>query len=154
MVRRFEVTDAKAVSELIAKTLRTTNINDYTSEYIEDIILKKQPEDIIECANETHFYVVCEDDTIVGCGGIGSYMGKDDECHLLMIFVLPEYQGKGIGRKIIETLEHDEIFLKAKKIEISASITACRFYEKLGYRYKNGIAAIDDEQLFRMEKFR
>ncbi len=31
--------------------------------------------------------------------------GKEDESSLFTIFVLPEYQGKGIGRKIIETLE-------------------------------------------------
>ena len=70
------------------------------------------------------------------------------------IFVLPEYQGKGVGRKIIETLESDDYFLRAKRIEIPASITACPFYKKMGYSYKNGIDVIDEEQLFRLEKFR
>ena len=56
------------------------------------------------------------------------------------IFVLPEYQGKGVGRKIIEALEKDEYFLRAKRVEIPASITACEFYKKMGYDYKNGIA--------------
>ena len=67
---------------------------------------------------------------------------------------LPEYQGKGVGRKIIETLESDNYFLRAKRIEIPASITACPFYRKLGYTYKNGIDVVDEEQLFRLEKFR
>ena len=35
-----------------------------------------------------------------------------------------------------------------------ASITAYEFYRKLGYTYKNGIDAVDEEQLFRLEKFR
>lgn len=89
----------------------------------------------------------------MGCGAIGSYWGKKDESSLFTIFVLPEYQGKGIGRRIIETLESDEYFLKAKRIEIPASITACQFYRKMGYDYKNGVDIPDEEQLFRLEKF-
>lgn len=46
--------------------------------------------------------------------------------------MLPEYQGKGVGRKIIETLEGDEFFLRAKRIEIPASFTGAPFYEKMG----------------------
>ena len=101
-----------------------------------------------------NFYVVCDDNKIIGCGAIGPYWGKEDESSLFTIFVHPEYQGKGIGRKIIETLEQDEFFLRAKRIEIPASITAAEFYRKMGYDFKNGIAEVDDEQLYRMEKFR
>lgn len=72
----------------------------------------------------------------------------------LTIFVLPELHNKGIGTAIIETLENDEYFLRAKRIEIPASITACEFYKKMGYHYKNGIAKLDNEGLFRLEKFR
>ena len=61
---------------------------------------------------------------------------------------------KGVGRKIIEALEKDEYFLRAKRVEIPASITACEFYKKMGYTYKNGIDVVDEEQLFRLEKFR
>lgn len=68
--------------------------------------------------------------------------------------MLPEYQGRGIERKIIETLEQDEYFLRANRIENPASITACEFYKKMGYSYKNGMDQIDDEQLYRLEKYR
>ena len=68
--------------------------------------------------------------------------------------MLPEYQGRGIGRQIIETLEQDEYFLRAKRIEVPASITAVDFYRKMGYGYKNGIAEIDEKQVYKLEKFR
>ena len=68
--------------------------------------------------------------------------------------MLPEWQGKGIGRRIIETLEQDEFFLRAKRTEIPASITAVDFYRRMGYDYKNGIAEVDDEGMYRLEKFR
>lgn len=153
-IRRFQASDAVEVSELIIKTLRTTNIKDYSEDYIESDVKKFTPNDIIKRADWTHFYVVCNKNIIVGCGAIGPYWGKEDESSLFNIFVLPQYQGKGIGRKIIEALEKDKFFLRAKRIEIPASITACKFYEKMGYTYKNGIDVVDEEQLFRLEKFR
>lgn len=153
-VRRFQDADADEVSTLIIKTLRTTNSKDYSEEYIENDVRIFSPEGVTKRAGWTHFYVVCKGIVIVGCGAIGPYWDREDESSLFNIFVLPEYQCKGVGRKIIETLEQDEFFLRAKRIEIPASITACEFYKKMGYTYKNGIDVADEEQLIRLEKFR
>lgn len=152
--RRFETADAQEVSALIIKTLRTTNIKDYSPEYIEKDVAQFTPEKVVERASWTHFYVFCDEGIIVGCGAIGPYWSSETESSLFNIFVLPEYQGKGVGRKIIETLEADEYALRAKRIEIPASITACAFYRKMGYDYKNGIDTVDAERLYRLEKFR
>ena len=46
------------------------------------------------------------------------------ESILLTIYVLPEIIGYGIGTAIINALEQDEYFLRAKRIEIPSSITA------------------------------
>ncbi len=73
---------------------------------------------------------------------------------MLTIFVLPKFHGQGIGSYIIDTLEADELFLRAERIEIPASITAVEFYRKKGYEYKNGIKELDDEQHYRLEKFK
>lgn len=153
MIRRFKEADAQEVSALIAKTLRTTNIKDYSPEFIENEVKVLTPEYIAWRASWTHFYVVCEDESIIGCGAIGPYWGSETESSLFTIFVLPEHQGRGIGRKIVQTLEEDEFALRAKRIEIPASITACEFYRKMGYDYKNGMNTVDDELLFRLEKF-
>ena len=153
-MRRFRNEDAVAVSNLIADTLRRVNIKDYSSEYIENSIMTLQPCHILERAAWTHFYVVLIDDEMVGCGAIGPYWGKEDESSLFTIFVSPKYHGQGIGRKIIETLEKDEYFLRAKRIEIPASKTALKFYQKMGYNFKNNIDQVDEEELYRLEKFR
>lgn len=153
-IRRFQAEDAEEVSALIATTLRTTNAKDYPAEYIEKEVAGLQPEQILERAGWTHFYVACDNDTIVGCGAIGSYWGKETESSLFTIFVLPAYQGQGIGTAIIQTLEQDAYFLRAKRVEIPASITGTPFYKKMGYDYKNGIQEPDDEGLLRLEKFR
>lgn len=154
IIRKFLHDDAEEVSALISKTLREVNIRDYTKEYIEKLVQRLQPKDILERAKWTHFYVACDAERIVGCGAIGPYWDHDDESSLFMIFVLPECQGKGVGRKIIETLEQDDYFLRANRIEIPASITATPFYLKMGYTFKNGIEEPDDELLIRLEKHR
>ena len=151
--RRFETADAKPVSALIIKTMQTTNSKDYSPEDIAQLVAQFTPEDVIRRASWTHFYVFCDGDTIVGCGAIGPYWGKEDESSFFNIFVLPEYQGRGVGRKIIETLEADEYALRARRIEIPASITACGFYRKLGYNFKDGVDTLDEEHLYRLEKF-
>lgn len=153
-IRRFEEKDAREVSALIAKTLRTTNIKDYTPEFIEQEVNVLTPEYIAWRASWTHFYVACEGETIIGCGAIGPYWGSETESSLFTIFVLPEKQGLGVGRRIVQTLEADEFALRASRIEIPASKTAYAFYRKLGYADKNGVHGVDDEGLHRLEKFR
>lgn len=154
LIRRFQNTDAAEVSALIQKTLRISNSKDYPPAHIERDVLFFTPENVIQRAQWTHFYVACKNDQIIGCGAIGPYWNKEDESSLFNIFVLPEHQGKGYGRAIIETLEKDEYFLRAKRIEIPASITACHFYRKMGYDYKDGLNQVDEELLYRLEKFR
>ena len=153
-IRLFKQDDAAQVAQVIAETLIRTNSKDYSFEYIDENISSHSAEVLIERAKTSHMYVVCDKARIVGCGAIAGYWGSTIESILLTIFVLPEYQGKGIGRKIINTLEQDEYFLRAKRIEIPASITALGFYQKMGYDFKKGISKLDDEQLYRLEKFR
>ena len=154
VISRFKEEQAKEVSDLIRTTIRISNTKDYPLELMEQLIESETPEHVIERASWTHFYVAQDEGRIIGCGAIGPYWGKEDESSLFTIFVLPEYQGKGVGRSIIETLENDMFFLRAKRIEIPASITGVPFYLKMGYHYKNGITTPDEEHLIRMEKNR
>ena len=153
-IRRLKEQDARAVSELIITTIRISNTRDYAPELMEELIRTQTPEHVLERASWTHFYVAEEAGRIVGCGAIGPYWGKQDESSLFSIFVHPDLQGKGIGKAIVETLEQDEFALRARRIEIPASITGLPFYRKLGYDFKDGNDRLDEEQLYRLEKFR
>ena len=96
--------------------------------------------------------VIEENNEIVACGAIGPYYGSEEESSLFSIFVASKYQGKGYGRKIIEVLEKDEYFLRAKRVEIPASMSAIPFYKKMGYEHKNGELIYSDGH-FSLEKF-
>ena len=66
--------------------------------------------------------------------------------------ILPDYRGKGIGRRIVETLESDEYFRRARRTEVGSSLTAVQFYRKMGYQFKNGITDADEDGVVRLEK--
>lgn len=152
-IRRFRPEDAAETAQMVAVTLRISNARDYPPEYIEYNIRSHSPEVLLRRAEEGHMYVACDGLKIVGCGAIAPYWGSETESILLTIFVLPEYQGKGVGKAIIHTLEQDEYYLRAARVEIPASITGVEFYKRMGYEYKNGIAELEDGVMYRMEKF-
>jgi len=153
-IRRFSAEDAAEVVAIIHKALREVNSKDYSEEFIEEEVRILNKEWLLSRSQWTHAYVVCDGERIIGHGAIGPYWGSETESCLFTIFVLPAYHGQGVGRAIIETLEQDEYFLRAKRVEIPASITACGFYRKMGYTYKNGVDTPDDEGLYRLEKYR
>lgn len=152
-IRRFTPDDAHETAALIAHTLRTVNSQDYPSDYIEQNVSSHGPDTLLARAQWSHMYLVWDGGRIVGCGAIAPFWGSETESVLLTIFVHPDAQGKGIGRRIIQTLEADECALRAKRIEIPGSITACHFYKRMGYQCKNSTEP-DAEGLIRMEKFR
>ncbi|GAA0084697.1 GNAT family N-acetyltransferase [Clostridium sp. CTA-7] len=153
-IRRFNDNDAAIVSKIICRNFLEVNIKDYSKEEMEALSQIYDTNKVLEISSYAHMYVACIDNEVVGCGAISSFWGREEESILLTIFVLPELQGRGIGKSIIETLESDEYFLRAKRIEIPASITAYEFYKKMGYNYKNGVEELDDEGHYRLEKFR
>ena len=152
-IRPFVEPDATAVQNIIHRGLREINGKDYPAELIEEYCACFTLEKIKSQADTAHMYVALADEKIVGTGSIAPYQNSKNESILLTIYVLPEMIGQGIGSAIINALEQDEYFLRANRIEIPSSITAVKFYEKLGYIPKNGVEP-DAEGIVAMEKFR
>ena len=152
-IRRFQETDAEAAAQVVARTVEISNSADYPPEYIEHLKETHNADVLIQRAKEGHMYVACDGEKIIGTGTIAPFWGSETESILLTIFVLPDYQGKGIGRLIIESLEQDEYAKRASRIEIPASLTAVNFYRHLGYDYKNGVTEPEDGLMYRLEKF-
>lgn len=152
LIRKFLPGDGERVAALVAKTLREVSSKDYSAEYIEDLISRWPAQYFIDSSLANHFYVLVASDEIVGCGAIGPYKDRVDESILLSIFVHPAYQGGGLGKKILKTLEEDEYFLRSRRIELPASLSAENFYLKMGYTYKNGKRKVNDLLLVEMEK--
>lgn len=152
-VRRYKDGDAPFICEVVKKDVLTENIKDYPLEYIENLIKNHNEELIIKRANAFHVYVLEDDKKIVGVGMIGPYWDSLTESSFFTIFIDPDYKGQGLGRKIIETLEQDEYYIRADRVEIPASITAVEFYKHFGYGFKKFGNIVDNEGIYRMEKY-
>ena len=71
---------------------------------------------------------------------------------MVSIFVLPEYQKKGIGKRLVETVESDVYFCRTWRTEVGSSLSAVDLYRKPGYEYKNGVTWPDENGVIRLEK--
>ena len=156
-VRRYKDGDAPLIREIIKKDILAENINDYTKKEIDDLIEEQNEELIEKRSKEFHVYVLTDNEKIVGVGMIGPYWGSLTECSFFTIFIDPTYKGMGLGRKIIETLEEDEYYKRADRVEVPASITAVEFYKHMGWKFKRTDSVlgniVDSEGIYRMERF-
>ena len=140
------------IAKMVEKTIRYSFPSFYPPISIKYVVAEMSIDVLKGRSRWTHFYVAKEQDKIIGCGAVGPYWGSEEESSLFNIFVDPEYQRQGIGRKIIEKLEQDEYFTRAKRVEIPASMVAIPFYKKMGYEHKNGELNFEDGH-FKLEKF-
>ncbi|WP_226679999.1 GNAT family N-acetyltransferase [Sutcliffiella horikoshii] len=77
------------------------------------------------------FLKILVDDTIVGAINV---VKKESSHWIIPMFILPEYQGKGIAQKVINSVE--EMFIDATSWELATILEEgrnCYLYEKMGY---------------------
>ena len=156
-VRRFQPGDEGRICEVIRKDILAEMINDYPVEIIDKLVETLNEELIVRRSNKFHTYVVTDDDKIIGVGTIGPYWDSKTESSFFNIFRDPDYSKKGVGRKIIETLEQDEYFKNVERVEIPASITAVEFYKHFGYGFKRTNEVIgyisNEDGEYKLEKY-
>ena len=146
LLREYQASDCKEITELFYNTVHTVNAKDYTEAQLDvwatgQVDLEKWNQSLQE-----HYSIVAiENEIIVGFGDI------DKTGYLDRLFVHADYQGKGIATAICDQLEH----AVHGEITTHASITAKPFFEKRGYKVveeqqveKQGIFLTN----FRMEK--
>lgn len=77
--------------------------------------------------------------------GFGIMEYEDDEAHLLLLCVAPEFQRKGIGTELIRWLEATALTagIGCIRLEARANNAAARaFYHRLGYREIKNVPAM------------
>jgi N-acetylglutamate synthase-like GNAT family acetyltransferase len=151
-ITRFGESDAGPVAGLIRRNLLEVNSRDYPAEEIQRVIEIYSTEKIIVLSKKMHLYVAVDGGLIVGCGAIGQTTDQRSGIIIRAVFVAPDQQGRGIGRRIMQALENDEYSKTAVKIILYASATARGFYMKLGYRDADGRPEADEHGLYKMEK--
>ena len=90
------------ISSLIRRTLVEVNATDCPSHEIAYLYGKYEPDTIAEIAKAGHTYVLWHDGKIIGCGSV---VPDENTPEIVAAFLLPEYIGRGYGRKLFEVLE-------------------------------------------------
>jgi GNAT superfamily N-acetyltransferase len=133
---RAALCDIDKLLHIIHRCVKEINSKDYepweiekflkgfTAEWLRDIILNR------------HFYSVKYKDEIIGMGGISRDISQESQSYFTAIFINPDYQKLGIGKKLIRFLEQDEWCLNSNLIEIPSSKSSHEFYHKVGYEYR------------------
>ncbi len=153
-IRPMEEAQAAAVSALIGRVLLEVNIRDYPREALMEFVDYYSPERVASIPKSGgHSYVAMLGDELLACGSVVPVSDRPGECIIQALFVRPDWEGRGVGRQLVETLEADPLFRAARRVAVSASLTSHEFYLKLGYRYQNGIKVCEDNDHYWMEKF-
>ncbi len=85
---------------------------------------------------------------------VGSVRGhvEGDTCHVSRLFVHPEFQNKGIGKKLLFSIEAKFSGVKRYELFTGQSERNIALYEKLGYRKYGERPQGDKVMLYCMEK--
>lgn len=86
--------------------------------------------------NEQLFYLITEEETVLGFIGIEHHYQKENKTKIHKIYILPQTQGKGIGKMTIETI--GKLALENNSTSLLLNVNrfnkALHFYEKVGFK--------------------
>ena len=152
-IQEYEQKYVKEISIFIIQDLINVNSKDYGMERVKEMAKDFTVEKLKKnFSNREKVFIALLDDKVVGTAGLDKSWYSDDEYWILTVFVNPENHGQGIGTELIRKIEEYARTLHIKKLVIPASITAHRFYYKLGYRYKDSKKELNNESMYIMEK--
>lgn len=132
--------DVQAISEVQKKTWLSTFPNEEYGITHEDILsedffgknrIEKRKEIIGDSTSNTKFWVVKSEGKVVGYSCARKLA---DHNKIRSIYILPEFQGKGIGQKLMSAMFEWLDSTKPTKLTVAIySPKAISFYEKLGF---------------------
>ena len=120
------VAHAEGISAVILDSLRTTNAKDYASDIIESIARNFSPLRVEALLGKRDVIVALLGGRVIGTAGLDGDVVRT-------VFVAPDAQRRGVGRSLMQELEHRARAKGITKLSVPSSITAERFYSKLGF---------------------
>jgi GNAT superfamily N-acetyltransferase len=123
----FNQEDATQTAALIQKALLEVNSRDYSSKIIDGLVQAYTAQRLVEFAAEREIFVAVENKRILGTASLAGDT-------IYTVFVHPDHHGRGVGTKLMETLESRACEKGIQTVSLPSSTTAFQFYQRLGYR--------------------
>ncbi|WP_313904028.1 GNAT family N-acetyltransferase [Rhizobium laguerreae] len=125
-IRRAIASDAPLISELVTNTIRISNSADYPASVIERVIGNFSADAILKLMDSRNVWIALQGGEPVGTASL-------DGDTVRTVFVSPTAQRRGIGRRVMQTVEAAAFANGIKALQVPASLTARNFYARLGY---------------------
>lgn len=150
-IRLFAPPDADQIARLFHETVRQVNLGDYSSDQVE----AWAPDDLdfrnwVEVCANRYTYVADAAGVIIG------FAELEPNGHIDCFYCHKDYQRRGVGRQLYQSIEAKALDLKLYRLFVEASITAKPFFQRVGF------AVVREQQVARrgiwftnyaMEKF-
>ena len=120
--------DAPGIWNVRVSAIRGINEPRYPQEDLIKWAPKVMPEGFTKAVENNEWYVVTDHDLIIATG----YVDVDKK-RLEALFVLPEYQGQGIAKLMINHLHNIAKTHGLSEINLDATLNAEGFYSRHGY---------------------
>lgn len=144
LVRRFDPEDATACSDVINACVPVlSGLNDAARF---SLLSQNIPSELVADFAQGEAYVAEWHGQVVGLGSLRGNV-------IRRMYVMPDVQGRGIGRALLRALESEAYLQGASEVSLESSLNAVPFYERQGYirvessRAKNGEAIFQNVQM-------
>lgn len=125
-IRTAVESDAHAISQVIIAALRATNARDYSWAVIEQVEKSFSPSAVAALIGKRIVFVALDDQKVVGTASLDGQTVRS-------VFIEPQLHQQGIGSKLVSIVEQAAKAAGVTTLSVPSSITAERFYQRLGY---------------------
>jgi ribosomal protein S18 acetylase RimI-like enzyme len=133
MIEKATINDVERITYVINESNREHYKDIISNEFFKNPVVSS--EDILEDFNKMDFYLFKRKSKIIG---ISAFMINEDIGVICKMYVLPKYQNRGIGKKLMEHLEKEAKKLNLIKFRLLAiwsnNQEVVGFYEKFGFK--------------------
>lgn len=127
-VRRYKIGDTAEIIQLFYDTIHEVNIRDYTKEQIDAWTSVNMDVEVWMNSLKSKFtYIAEKDHKILGFGEL------EANGHIDRFYCHKDFQGQGVGTKILDQIELTARNLEIKKLFVEASITAKPFFARKNF---------------------
>lgn len=131
-IRETRLEDAEGIVTIIKETVLATHKKVYSPRDIQNILDNYSLTKVVHFIKSYDYFVAEEEEKIIGC-----VLAKEGKMRSL--YVLPSFQGKGLGKKLVETSEDCIKKNGYKEIWLWSSLVSYDFYSHMGYEYMEDV---------------
>ncbi len=131
VIRRATEEDAEAIGDVHRRSIRELCAVLYPPEVIEAWARPREPQHYSKRIREKDFFVaVDEGGAVIGFGVLNR-----EACEVEAVYVHPEVKRRGVGLKLLRTLEELARASGIESLRLNASLNGVPFYERAGYAW-------------------